>query len=232
MRNYKYNWGNFLFFRWFIASWLLHGVHVLDKTEKYLYVTCEILLIATIFLVIYILDCKLWWIYLIAFIIIHTITWLTDSHWLVGFREVNKNFQSKGIISTLEYIEIVSKIFAEYSNVEAVLVYGSLSRKMFHNRSDLDIRILQNNFSFKTFLLVQKYRFIGIWKYKIPLDLKLVDSMTYLKKEMRPDEKAIIGYSKGNKPIYNSGVLLSEIQDHPTDFLRENNPEWIKKIKQ
>ena len=231
MRNYTYNWGSLLFFRWFIASWLLHGVHVLDKTEKTLYVLFETLLLVIVGAGLYILDCKQWWCYLIAFVIIHTFTWLTDSHWLVGFREVDKNFKSKGIIATLEYIELVSKVFSKQPNVEAVLVYGSMSRRMFHNRSDLDIRIWQNRFSLKTFFLVQKYRFIGIWKYRIPLDLKLVDSMEYLKKEMRSDEKAIVGYSKDNKPIYNSCFELSDIKAKPSEFLRENNSDWIAKNK-
>lgn len=231
MRNYTYNWGNLLFIRWFVASWLLHGVHVLDKTEKYLYIICELLIILITYILFFILGFQSWVTYLIGFIIIHTITWLTDSHWLVGYREVSKNFSSKGLNPTLEYIELISNIFAKQTNIEAVLVYGSMSRKMFHNRSDLDIRIWQNGISIKTFFLVQKYRFIGIWKYKIPLDLKLVDSIEYLKQEMRPDEKAIVGYSKDNKPVYNSGYTLYEVKAHPSDFLRENNPNWITKNK-
>lgn len=231
MRNYTYSWGYFLFFRWFAASWLLHGVHVLDKTEKYLYVFFEVLLIVVVFGIMYALGCQTWWAYLIALIMVHTITWLTDSHWLVGFREVDKKFSSKGIILTLEYIEMVSHVFSKLSNIEAVLVYGSMSRRMFHNRSDLDIRIWQDGFSLKTFFMVQKYRFIGIWKYRIPLDLKLVDSMEYLKREMRSDEKAIVGYSKDGKPVYNSGFTLSDIKANPSEFLRENNPVWIAENK-
>lgn len=226
MRNYTYVWGNLLFFRWFAASWLLHGVHVLDKTEKFLYVFFETLLIAVVFGIMYAVGCP-WWAYGVAFIVIHTLTWLMDSHWLVGFREVDKKFCSKGIAATLEYIEIVSNVFSGLPDVEAVLVYGSMSRRMFHNRSDLDIRIWQSGFSLKAFFMVQKYRFIGIWKYRIPLDLKLVDSMEYLKKEMRSDEKAIVGYSKGGKPVYNSGFTLSDIKADPSEFLRENNPVWM-----
>ena len=229
MRNYTYNWGNLLFFRWFVASWLLHGIHVLDRTEKWLYVLCESLLLLVVFCAMFALGCHQWWAYLLAFVVLHTITWLTDSHWLVGFREVDKTFSSKGIVATLEYIERVSDVFAKCDNIEAVLVYGSMSRRMFHNRSDLDIRIWQSHFSLKAFVLVQKYRFIGIWKYRIPLDLKLVDSMENLKQEMRPDEKAIVGYSKGGKSVYNAGYCLSEIKAKPSDFLRENNPDWIAK---
>lgn len=231
MRSYSYNWGHLLFLRWFMASWLLHGVHVFDKTEKYLYVLCEAVFISIVFGIMSIVGCGSLRAFLITFIIIHTITWLVDSHWLVGYREVNKSFRSKGLIVTLKYIERISEAFSKQSNVEAVLVYGSMSRKMFHNRSDLDIRILQKGFSLKTFFTVQVYRFIGIWKYRIPLDLKLVDSVDYLKNEMRPDERAIVGYSKGNKPVYNAGYTLSEVMMNPSNFLRENNPTWIRNNK-
>lgn len=231
MRNYTYNWGNLLFFRWLAASWLLHGVHVFDKTEKSLYILFELLITAVCFGVAYLADCRHWWAYLIIFCVIHTITWLTDSHWLVGFREVDKHFKGRGIVSTLNYIERVGKEFAHDPNVEAVLVYGSMSRRMYHERSDLDIRIWQSKASLKTFLKVQKYRFIGIWKYRIPLDLKLVDSMDYLKQEMRPDEKAIVAYSRGDKPVWNQGFSLAEIQSAPETFLRKNNPNWIANTK-
>lgn len=231
MRNYTYNWGNLLFFRWLVASWLLHGVHVFDKTEKRLYVLFELLIIFLCFLTAYLTGCRQWWAYLLIFCVIHTITWLADSHWLVGFREVDKHFKGRGINSTLNYIDRVGKTFSKDPNVEAVLVYGSMSRRMYHERSDLDIRIWQNKPSLKTFFNVQKYRFIGIWKYKIPLDLKLVDSMKYLKREMRLDEKAIVAYSKDGKPVWNAGFTLTEIQSAPESFLRKNNPTWIANNK-
>lgn len=231
MRNYNHNWGKFLLFRWLVASWLLHGVHVFDKTEKQLYILCELLIVAVCCVGAYLIGCRQWCVYLIIICVIHTITWLTDSHWLVGFREVDKHFKGKGIISTLSYIDRVGKSFSKDPNVEAVLVYGSMSRRMYHDRSDLDLRIWQDRPSLQTFLNVQKYRFIGIWKYKIPLDLKLVDSMEYLKREMRPDEKAIVAYSKDHKPVWNTGFELSELQAAPESFLKKNNPEWIAKNK-
>ena len=37
------------------------------------------------------------------------------------------------------------------------------------------------------------------------------------------------GDSKGGKSVYNAGYCLSEIKAKPSDFLRENNPDWIAK---
>lgn len=222
MRNYSFKWGYLLGIRWFIASWLLHGVHVFDKTEKAYYILCETILQFIPICILYICNVNSWKIYALSITIVHTITWLVDSHWLVGYREVDKSFRSKGINGVIKYINVVKQKLANNNDVTVIAIYGSLSRKKFHDRSDLDLRIVQEKRNFALFLTVQKLRFIGIWQYKIPLDLKLVDSEDYLKKEMREDEKAIIVYKKYSK-VYNEGLEFKEIEDNPESFLKENN---------
>lgn len=222
MRKYTYNWGKLLFFRWIVASWLLHGVHVFDKTEKYYYILCEmcsqIFALGTLFAI----GCHNILFYILSIIVIHTITWLLDSHWLVGYREVDTSFHSRGISSVIEYSNYVKKEIVSFPSVKMIGLYGSMSRRMFHDRSDLDLRIVQDSKDFLLFLKIQKLRFIGIWKYKIPLDLKLVDSFEFLRKEMRVDEKAIVIY-KSVPTFYNEGVPFAELESNPSSFLRENN---------
>lgn len=220
MRNYTYNWGALLGLRWFVASWLLHGVHVFDNTEKIYYIICELMLQLLPITILYFCGITDWWMYLLSLIFVHSLTWLCDSHWLVGYREVDKTFRSKGIKGVIDYIDIVRKELYENNNVSLIAVYGSLSRRKFHDRSDLDLRIVQEKRSFLLFLKVQKLRFIGIWKYRIPLDLKLVDSEDYLKKEMREDEKAIVVYKKYDK-VYNEGVSFEDVINNPESFLKK-----------
>ena len=136
MRNYSYNWGRLLIVRWFIASWLLHGVHVLDKTERNLYVFFELLFLIVIMCIMYFIGVRELYNYFIAFVILHTFTWLVDSHWLVGYREVNKNFKSKGIKAVIQYSEYVKKQLYSFNNVVGIGLYGSMSRRMVHDRSD------------------------------------------------------------------------------------------------
>ncbi len=221
MRNYSYNWGKLLFIRWFIASWLLHGVHVFDKTEKLLYILFEVTILLLLWSVIFVLGYHQWWIYALFFVILHTITWLADSHWLVGYREVNKNFKGKGIESVITFSELVLKTLSKYPSIKFIGLYGSMCRHMYHDRSDLDLRVLQEGISLKVFWQIQKLRFIGIWRYKIPLDLKLVDSIEYLIDEMREDEKPIVIY-KAEQYIYNEGASFSCLKDNPKDFLKVN----------
>ena len=219
MRNYTFNWGKLLGLRWFVASWLLHGVHVLDKTERNYYILCELILQLMPLCALYLFEVDKIWTYILSIITVHTITWLCDSHWLVGYREVDKSFKSKGINAVIEYINYTKEELKSFKNVSVIALYGSMSRRMFHDRSDLDLRIVQEGKSFLLFLTIQKLRFIGIWKYKIPLDLKLVDSEEYLKEEMREDEKAIVAYKKKDF-VYNEGLDFSEIEKNPSAFLK------------
>ena len=223
MRNYTVNWGRFLLLRWFVASWLLHGVHVFDKTERAYYIICELLIYVFFCLLINMSGVTDWWVYLLAFIIVHTVTWLVDSHWLVGYREVDKSFKGKGIGSVIEFAQLAKSNLIGYNSVDAICIYGSLCRRMYHDRSDMDLRVVQTGKSFKLFWEIQKLRFVGIWRYRIPLDLKLVDSVEYLKKEMRLDEKPIMLYKRG-LTFFNEGVDFIDLVNRPNQFLKNTPP--------
>lgn len=220
MRNYKINWGKYLFFRWFVASWLLHGVHVLDKTEKSLRIVFELIFIFIPSIVLLLNGVDSIWSYLLLFGLVHTVFWLFASHWLVGYREVDKGFKGKGIQSIIDYLEYVKLQLMSQKTVVAIAVYGSLSRNKYHDRSDLDLRVLQEKpISLKLFFIITKLRFIGIWKYKIPLDLKLVDSIEYLKNEMRIDEKPIMIFKK-YASFFNEGDDFTSLQAKPNLYLK------------
>lgn len=223
MRNYTIKWGKFLLLRWLVASWILHGVHVFDKTERLYYVLCESLIVMTVCLILFFGGYYDIEIYLVYFILIHTITWLVDSHWLVGYREVDKSFRGKGIGSVIEFAELSKQKLSKFESVEAIAIYGSLCRRMYHDRSDMDLRVLQRGKSFRLFLEIQILRFIGIWKFKIPLDLKLVDSVDYLKNEMRIDEKPIMVYKK-HDVFYNEGDSFTDLKDNPRKYLKITPP--------
>ena len=223
MRNYTFNWGKLLFFRWFFASWLLHGVHVFDKTERNYYVMCELVAFSCLCLVFYLAGIKLWWVYLVTFLALHTATWLVDSHWLVGYREVDKTFHGKGISSVIDFAQLTKRELVKYDSVKAICIYGSLCRRMYHDRSDMDLRVVQTGRSFLLFWTIQKLRFIGIWRYRIPLDLKLVDSVGYLQKEMRIDEKPIMVF-KRDLHFYNEGDTFNELFSQPERYLKITPP--------
>jgi hypothetical protein len=220
MRNYKIKWGKLLFIRWIVVSWILQAVHVLDKRERIFRIFLELLFLLPV-IVIYDASNANSRFYSIAYIIsIHSLFYLFNSTWLVGYREVNKKFKGKGIQSIVDFSNYVKEDIKNCDN-NAVLLYGSLPRKKYHNRSDLDIRIIRSsNDNVKLFFKAIKYRAVGIWKYKIPVDLKVVDSMDYLKKEMRDDEHPIIISKKENFEVYNEGVPFEFLEESPNEFVK------------
>lgn len=218
MRNYSYHWGKLLFVRWLVVSWTLQAIHVLDKRERTFRIILELIPL-TIIAVFAFIGLYSWWFYLVCAIIVHTIFWLLDSTWLVGFREVYSKFRGKGLQSVINYVDWSIKVLQDCDNISAIAIYGSICRRKYHDRSDFDLRILQESYSLKTLFKMIQLRIVAIYKYRIPIDLKLVDSVEFLKKEMRRDEHPIVPYNK-YKTFYNEGDSYEILKANPKNYLR------------
>lgn len=218
MRNYSVNWGKFLFFRWLSVSWILQAVHVLDTKERIFRVVLELIPVAIIMAFAIVGICS-WWGALSFFFVLHTLFWLFDSTWLVGFREVYADFKGKGIQSVIDFVDWSIEELKDCDNITAIAIYGSICRHMYHDRSDFDFRIVQDSSSLKTYFKMMKLRAVGIWKYQIPMDLKLVDSVDFLKEEMRDDEHPIVPFNK-YKSFYNEGDKYAELKAHPEKYTK------------
>ena len=216
MRVYKIQWGKYLLFRWIAVSWILQAVHVLDRGERIFRILLELILLLPA-IVIYNSSLKF---YTFSYVIaIQSLFYFINSTWLVGYREVNKKFQGKGIESIIDFSKYVKK---DLTNCEfnAALIYGSLSRKKYHSRSDLDIRIVKSSAgNIKLYFKAIKYRALGTWKYKIPVDLKVVSGMDYLKSEMRNDERPIVICRKEGFSIFNEGVPFEVLEKFQNQFV-------------
>lgn len=218
MRNYKYNWGKFLFFRWFIVSWILQAVHVLDKSERRFRIVLEA--VPTLIIVSFgLFGFYSWLVMFLLILLLHTLFWLLDSTWLVGYREVNKNFKGKGIKSIIDFVDWSMLELNHCDNIVAITIYGSICRHKYHDRSDFDLRIVQDKGKMITYFKMIKLRIVAMWKYHIPIDLKLVDSVDFLKKEMREDEHPIVPYNK-YEYFYNEGDNYQYFKEHPTEYLK------------
>lgn len=220
MRNYKHNWGKFLIVRWFIISWTLQAIHVLDKSERCFRVILELIPFTVLVLLWAFGICHLW-VMLFLIIAIHTLFWLFDSTWLVGYREVNKKFKGKGLQSVIDFVDWSVDVLKDCNNISAITIYGSICRHMYHDRSDFDLRIVQEGGKIKTYFKMIKLRTVAIWKYRIPIDLKLVNSVEFLKNEMREDEHPIVPFNK-YPTFYNEGDSYQQLKDHPENYLKIN----------
>ena len=120
-------------------------------------------------------------------------------------------------------MDCVKAIFLKFDSCEAILIYGSMCRRQFHKRSDLDLRILRRTDSLKGLvalpigLLLRCFSFFLI----LPVDLQVVDSMKFLRKQMRPDEKPIVVYSRDDISSLEPGVLnFSDIKRDPSIVMK------------
>ena len=220
MRNYSINWGKFLFFRWLPISWILQAVHVLDTKEKVFRIVLELIPVAAI-VALAAIGIYSWWIALLFFFMLHTVFWLFDSTWLVGFREVYTGFKGKGIQSVIDFVDWSIEELKDCDNISAIAIYGSICRHMYHDRSDFDLRIVQEHPTLQVYFLGIKLRAVGIWKYKIPMDLKIVDSQDYLRKEMREDEHPIIAYNKYDSFYDMKGDSYEALKAHPITYRKD-----------
>ena len=220
MRNYSINWGKFLFFRWLLISWTLQAVHVLDAKERIFRIVLELIPIAII-VTLASISVYPWWVAITLFVVLHTLFWLFDSTWLVGFREVYTDFKGKGIKSVIDFVDWSIKELKDCDNISAITIYGSICRHMYHDRSDFDLRIVQEHPTLKVYFKGIKLRTVGIWKYKIPIDLKIVDSQDYLRKEMREDEHPIIAYNKYDSFYDMKGDSYEILKANPTTYRKD-----------
>jgi len=205
--------------RFFIIGWTLQAVHVLDKKERNFRITIEMIPIIC-FLLLLLFSVISLPIFVLFVLILHTCFWLFDSTWLVGYREINTKFKGKGIQSVIDFTDWAVEELKNYDNISTITIYGSICRHMYHDRSDFDFRIVQTSGDLRTFFKMIQLRAVAIWKYKIPIDLKLVDSVDFLKNEMRDDEHPIVPLNR-EKCFYNEGDSYASFKANPVFFTKE-----------
>lgn len=224
MRRYKHDWGKLLFLRVLLAGWALQAIHTLDRTERSLRLSLEILAIALTVSVMFTVSGSLsGWLILCSAVPIHTVLWVCDSGWLTGMRDCVGCVRNRGVHRTIDYLDFTKRIIAESATANAVLVYGSLSRRTFHERSDLDLRILRRRgigAAIRLFFLCIVLRICGMYKYGVILDLKMVDTAEFLGREMRSDERPIVIFCAPGFAVPTAGEAYETLKREPQAFLR------------
>jgi predicted nucleotidyltransferase len=94
-------------------------------------------------------------------------------------------------------------------SIQAAAIFGSVAKKKFHNKSDLDIGIIRNQGIINGIracffvLLIRIYAVIN----RLPVDLFLVDHKDHLLKFWKEKEPVVL--NDKNK-IFNSGLDMNE----------------------
>ena len=178
-----------------LRNWIHQGFFYLDKTEKIGWVVFELVFI--LFLVFSsswfcgtkLSDIVVW---VICFLIVHTINWVVNDNWWACILFAFPHLKNPGEKKTCLYLNNMAERLKNNTAISGVMIYGSIARDQWHERSDLDVRFLRSNGvinAVKAVLITCRERAIA-FSVKQPLDVYLADDIRFLKK-MRVDEYPI-----------------------------------------
>lgn len=194
-----------------LRNWAHQGFFYLDKTEMFYRVLWEIIPIIILTSIINIHN-KLLSIAVVT-IIVHTYNWIANDNFWAVFIHSLPNQKNPGEIATIDYLAKMQKRLRDSNTISAVLIYGSVTRNKWHERSDIDIRFFRQKGVFNGFisyLILRRERLIALLN-KQPLDAYVADDVKFLKK-MRDDEFPIL--------LKNNDLRITKEYktNHTTDF--------------
>lgn len=100
-----------------------------------------------------------------------------------------------------------------------------MCRAQFHIRSDLDLRIIRRRDSRKGYIALFVSLILKIYSFFVilPVDLQVVDSVDFLNKQMRIDEKPIIVFKRQHINVVETGLKYVDILRNPNIVLKRIN---------
>lgn len=172
-----------------VKNWIHQGFTYLDRTEQFYRAIWELILFGLSMWGLSHIGLALWANILVSIVVSHTLNWAFNDNIWTCIQFTFPWAMNPGNEKTLAYLEDMKRRFANYDCITGVMVYGSLSRGVWHDKSDLDTRIMRKPGlwnGFKCYVLVHLERLRAFY-YKQPLDLYMADSVMFLDL-MRDDE--------------------------------------------
>ncbi|MCR4307971.1 MAG: nucleotidyltransferase domain-containing protein [Candidatus Berkelbacteria bacterium] len=214
----KSKWGRFRLIRNLVIGWISHSLQDRDRGEIAVHLAVEII----VFGVILIVMCSSGSSSLIAlgsaFLIAHTMMFLLDGQLHCYIHDGIPSMQNAGIDEAVMYLSLVREAYSKTDSVFAVLVYGSFCRQEFRRRSDLDIRVIRRPGVWslvRAIFIGFRLRYLSIPK-SLPTDLLIVDSMEFVRKQMREDEHPVVLVLQGGFQVPEAGLNFESIIADPS----------------
>ena len=193
-----------------LRNWAHQGFFYLDKTEMFYRVLWEITPIFILSSIINFYSTLLT--IIVVTIVVHTYNWIANDNFWAVFIHSLPNQKNPGEHATIDYLYKMQKRLRDSNAISAVLIYGSVTRNKWHDRSDIDIRFFREKGiynGFVSYLLLRRERLIALLK-KQPLDAYIADDVKFLKK-MRDDEF----------PIFLKNNDLRITKEYNSDYLTD-----------
>lgn len=124
--------------------------------------------------------------------VVHTLNWVLNGNWWAGVLFTFPRLRNRGDQATCDYLNRMASRLQHTRAISGVMVFGSVSRGQWHERSDLDLRLLRRpgvGSALAGVLALTRERWIALWARQ-PLDIYLADDIAFLRR-MRDDEPPV-----------------------------------------
>ena len=182
-------------------NWIHQALFYMDRTEFWFRLVIEgIGFLCSVFLLSLFFQSKAsdWMVIAVSFALIHTLNWILNGNWWALMMFTFPGIRNAGEKATCEYLAKMANRLRTNQSIAALVVYGSAARGQWHNKSDLDLRILREKGflnGFTAAVITMRERAIAFFSVQ-PTDLFLADDAKFLSK-MRKDENPIILLKRG-----------------------------------
>lgn len=173
-------------------NWAHQGFTYLDCTERFYRIIWELVPAMFFYWLMTTFGASVWVSVIVALLLAHTLNWIVNDNFWTCIQFTLPNLLNPGNDKTKEYLAGMQDRMRRHESVGGCMIYGSLSRGVWQNKSDLDIRILRRKgivYGLCAYIVVWEERLIALVKGQ-PLDIYMADSEEFLER-MRSDEYPI-----------------------------------------
>lgn len=180
-------------------NWLHQAVTYMDKGEMISRIVIEFAEIMLVMMIISGLVDNIYLNFIYSGLIVHTWNWVTNGLFWAVIIFTFPSLKNPGAEKSVKYLNNMKSRLLKSKSISGLTLYGSLTRNAWHDRSDIDLRVVRNKGAInllKAVYITMRERFIG-FLYMQPMDMYLADSTEFLKK-LRSDEIPVILIKKGD----------------------------------
>ncbi len=176
-------------------GWAHQGFFYLDRTQRIGRVIFEILptiILAGLIGGIARIPLSNVWLWCASLFLAHTLNWVFNGNWWAGILFAFPTLHNRGDRATCAYLNQMAHRLRRDRSISGAMIFGSISRGQWHERSDLDVRLLRRGGVWNGVagvLILLRERWIALWSRQ-PLDIYLADGIPFLKR-MRADEPPV-----------------------------------------
>lgn len=177
-----------------VSNYLHQSFFYLDRTERAMRVFWEVVPVGFLcwLLTRVLAPVNAWLLLGVSVGCVHTLNWIFNNNFWNCLNCAFPSFRNRGTQNTLNYLNRARARLSKARSITGIMFLGSLSRFEWHDRSDIDMRILRRPGFWNGIvasLLTSRERVLAVFARQ-PLDLYLADTPEFLKHH-RVDERPI-----------------------------------------